>query len=57
MAKDMAVSSIENNRQATLSLRTPLYDGHLLKTDTLCWSLPFFSHFTVTKLPIRRMPL
>ena len=33
-------------------------EGHLLyKTDTLCWSLPFFSHFTVTKLSLRRTPL
>ena len=29
-------------------------NGHLSKTDTWCWSLPFFSHFTVTILPIRR---
>ena len=25
--------------------------------DTLCWSRPFFSHFTVTKLPIRQTSL
>ena len=33
-------------------------NGHLsYKTDTWCWSLPFFSHFTVTKLPIKLTPL
>ena len=30
---------------------------HLYKTDTWCWSLPFFSHFTVTILSIRQTPL
>ena len=30
---------------------------HLVKTDTLCWSWPFFSHFAVIKLPIRQTPL
>ena len=26
---------------------------HLFKTDTFCWSRPFFSQFTVTKLLLR----
>ena len=25
-------------------------NGHLYKTDTWCWSRPFLSHFTITKL-------
>ena len=29
-------------------------NGHLYKTDTWCWSRPFLSHFTITKLSIRR---
>ena len=29
-------------------------NGHLSKTHTWCWSLPFFSHFSVTILPTRR---
>ena len=28
-------------------------NGHLYKTDSWCWSLLFFSHFTETKLSIR----
>ena len=32
-------------------------NGHLYKTDTWCWSPPFFNYFTVTILPIRRKPL
>ena len=30
---------------------------HLCKTDTWCWPLPFFSHFTVTILSLRQTPL
>ena len=26
-------------------------NGHLFKTDTLCWSRPLFSHFTAIKTP------
>ena len=47
-AKETTVNSL---------LRTPLQDGHLFKTDTLCRSRPFFSHFTVIKPPLRWTPL
>ena len=29
-------------------------NGHLYKTDSWCWSRPFLSHFTITKLSVRR---
>ena len=37
-----------------MHIQSTLSPNRLLsRTDTWCWSLPFFSHFTVTKLSIR----
>ena len=32
-------------------------NGHLYKTDTWSWSLPFLRSFTLTELSLRRTPL
>ena len=59
---DFNISSIKTAIDVTEKFNIKHYsqlslNGHLYKTDSWCWSRPFLSHFTITKISVRRTPL